>query len=84
MSIINTLYVESMDDAVSDVSDVYYLFEGIVYDSKLEPLRNIEDRWDNVKDYINQLEEEINSMADTISDLQDTVIGLQEQLQEVE
>ena len=65
--------VDYMDSHVSDVMDLRYSLDGIVYDSMLEPITRAYDTWDDVKRYISHLDDEILELRNEIADLHDSI-----------
>ena len=64
--------VDYMGSHVSDVMDLGYSLDGIVYDYMLEPITRAYETWDDVKRYIQHLEEEISDLKNEIEDLRDS------------
>ena len=65
--------VDYMDSHVSDVMDLRYSLDGIVYDSMLEPITRAYDTWDDVKRYISHLDAEIIELRNEIADLHNSI-----------
>lgn len=65
--------VDYMDSHVSDVMDLRYSLDGIVYDSMLEPITRAYDTWDDVKRYISHLDDEIIELRNEIADLHNSI-----------
>ena len=65
--------LDYMDGHVSDVMDLRYSLDGIVYDSMLEPITRAYDTWDDVKRYISHLDDEIIELRNEIADLHNSI-----------
>ena len=65
--------VDYMSEHVSEVMDLRYSLDGIVYDSMLEPITRVYETWDDVKRYISHLDDEILELRNEIADLRDSI-----------
>lgn len=65
--------VDDMDGHIRDLIDLGYSLDGIIYDSKLEPITRADLAWDDVKRYISHLQEEIIELRNEIDDLRDSI-----------